>query len=399
MAPLHGGRMDEREPHTEEEEVSLLDYWRVISKFWKLILTLAGTSVLTAVVWSLMMPKIYESTATILAPKESGGAGAGFSALLASSGAAQFLPQIGSNRDVFVAILKSRTMAQDVVERFNLKEYFRTQSIPQAVGAVQGMAKIALSREGTISVAVEATDPQLAADIANFYVSNLDRLFAKLGTSEAGRNRAFIVDRLLQTEKALRQAEETLRRYQERNRTIVLQDQSRVAIDAAALLKGEIIASEVQLEVMKNFATENNPQVIQLKKQITEMKRQLAQMQYGGAMELPGNPGGVEPDFSVPFSRVPQVGLELARLTRDVKVQETVFTLLKQQLEQAKIAEARDTPTVQVLDRAVPAERKSKPKIRLNVMLAGVVSLFAGVFLAFCLEYVEKMRGPRPSPS
>jgi len=125
------------------------------------------------------------------------------------------------------------------------------------------------------------------------------------------------------------------------------------------------------------------------------MKRQLAQMQYSRGLELPSesaNPGQRRQEIYVPTAKVPELGMKLARLTRDVKVQETVFTVLTQQFEQAKIAKARDTPTVQLLDKAVPAERKSKPKTTLNMAIAGALSLFVGIFLAFFLEYLERIR-------
>lgn len=250
---------------------------------------------------------------------------------------------------------------------------------------------------------MEDKDPKLAADIANAYVMNLDRMFSKLGTTDASRQRAFIVDRLEKTEKDLRQAEDALRRFQERNKTIAMEGQARVAVDAAAHLKGQIVAAEVQLEAMRAFATENNPQVQQQTRQLEEMKRQLAQMQYGQGLLLPsekGTSGEQRQEFQVPFAKVPELGMELIRLMREVKVQETVFTLLTQQFEQAKIAEARDTPVVQVLDKAVPAEMKSKPNVKLNMAIAGALSLFMGIFLAFFLEYVERVRKQAPvSPS
>jgi len=189
--------------------------------------------------------------------------------------------------------------------------------------------------------------------------------------------------------------EEALRRFQERNKAVVLDAQLRAGLEAAARVKGELAAAEVQLEVMRLFATENNPQVVQQKRQIEEMKRQLAQMQYGKGLDLPSesvNPGNRRQEIYVPTARVPELGVELARLTRDVKVQETVFGVLTQQFEQVKIAEARDTPVVQALDKAVPAERPSKPSTRVNMAIAGALSLFVGIFLAFFLEYVERIR-------
>jgi len=384
----------------QDDEINLLDYWRVLKKRGWMIIGLVFVSVFTAGFYSyFVMTKIFESKASILGPRESGGGGAGLAAALAASGAGQFLgglmPGGGSSQAVFLAILKSRTMAQDLVERFNLKEYYKAKHTEAAINGVQGATDISVSKEGVISVKVEDKDPKLAAEIANAYVTNLDRLFAKFGTTDASRQRAFIVDRLEKTEKDLRQAEETLRRFQERNKTIAMEGQARVAIDAAAQLKGQIVAAEVQLEAMRVFATENNPQVQQQRRQIEEMKRQLAQMQYGQGLLLPSEkrtPGEQRQEFQVPFAKVPELGMELIRLMREVKVQETVFTLLTQQFEQAKIAEARDTPVVQILDKAVPAERKSKPKTTLNMAIAGALSLFMGIFLAFFLEYVERVR-------
>jgi uncharacterized protein involved in exopolysaccharide biosynthesis len=254
---------------------------------------------------------------------------------------------------------------------------------------------VSLSKEGIISVKVEDTDPQLAADIANFYVVNLDQMLARIATTEASKQRVFVAVRLTETERELRRAEEVLRQFQEKNKVIALQEQARGAVETTAQLKGEIMASEVQLEVMRKFATEANADVIKLKRRIEEMKRHLAQMQYGQGWVLPAenhNPGEPRNEIHIPFAQVPELGLELARLMRDVKVQETVYTLLTQQLEQAKIAEARDMPTVQTLDKAVPADRKSKPKIKLSMAIAGLTSLLAGILLAFFREYLASVK-------
>jgi uncharacterized protein involved in exopolysaccharide biosynthesis len=391
----------------QDDEINLLDYWRVLRKRAWMILGLTFVSVFTAGFYSyFVMTKIYDSKATILPLRESGGGGGAIAAALVSSGAGQFLqglvPGGGSNRDVFLAILKSRTMAQDLVERFNLREYYKAKYIEDAIGGLQGATEITVSKEGAISVKVEDKDPKLAADIANAYPITLDRLFAKLGTTDASRQRAFVADRLDKTEKALRQAEEALRRFQENNKAIVMQEQARSAIEEAARVKGQIVAFEAQLEFFRSFSTEGNPQVVAQRRQIEELKRQLAQMQYGRGMDFPpesANPGQPRREFQIPFTKVPELGMELVRLTREVKVQETVSNLLTAQFEQAKIAEARDTPTVQVLDKAVPAERKSKPKTTLNMAIAGALSLFVAIFLAFFLEYVTRIRKQEAAPA
>jgi len=382
----------------DEEEINLLDYWRVIWKYRWLIGILSSTSVLAALIFGLLSPKIYESRVTILSPRETGSGGL-LSALGAAGIAQQIagvsIPSLVPNRDLLISVLKSRLIAKDVVERFNLKERYKTIALEEVVEAAKNIPKVSATKEGLIEIKVEDTDPKMAADMANFYVERLDGLVSKFGTTAVSRQRRFISGQLEKTGKELKAAEEELRAFQEKNRAVSIGQQASGAIEAAAGLKGEIVASEVQLQVMRNFATESNPDVIRLTRRIGELKRQLGQAQYSAGLDLPAltdNPGHPQKEIYVPTAKMPKLGLELARLTRDLKVQETVYTLLTQQFEQAKIAEAQDSPVVQVLDRAVPAIYKSKPKIKLNMALAGAVSLFLGIFLAFLLEYVERQR-------
>jgi uncharacterized protein involved in exopolysaccharide biosynthesis len=383
-------------------ESNPLEYWRVLSKRKLLVFGLPLVlAFVTGVYNYFIATKIYESTASILAPRESGGGGAGMAAALAASGAGQFIggliPTTGTSRDTFMAILKSQTMAGELLDRFKLQEYYGSKYRSAAIDALQSATQLSVSREGVISIKVEDKDPKLAADIANAYVAHLDRLFVKMGTSEGTKQRAFIADRMEKTEKGLRQAEEALRRFQERNKAVVLTEQSKGAIDVAAKVRAEIAAAEVQLESLRTYATENNPIVAQQRSRLQELKRQLGQMQYG-KLDLPGDAAARDlprQEFHVPFPRVPELSMELVRLSRDVKVQEALFTLLTQQYEQAKIQEAKDAPTVQILDRAVPAERKAKPKTLQSMIVAGIVSLFIAILLAFFCEYRDRSRNRR----
>src|SRR5262245_4818678 len=356
--------MDEERPRPrlDDEEVNLLDYWRVVRQRLRLIAALCAVAVLGTLGYSLQLPKVYQSTVTVLTPTEGGVGGIGLVSALTASGVIQSIPGLSipsltPQRDIFVSILKSRTMAEAAVERFHLQERYEAQFLANAINRLQRSTIVSLSKDGVITVKVEETDPQLAADIANFYVDNLDRMLQRFGATDASKQRIFIAARLVETEQQLRRAEEALRQFQETNKVIALQEQAKGVVETAAQLKGEIMAAEVQLEVMRNFATEANPEMVKLKRRIEEMKRHLSQMQYGKGWMLPAesrNPGEPRKEFYVPFAQFPEVGLEWARLTREVKVQETIYTLLTQHFEQAKIAEARDMPTVRILDKAVP---------------------------------------------
>ena len=373
----------------------ILSYLTVAWRRRRMIVILVVAALVAAAVVSFVLPKMYQSSATIIAPKE-----VSSSALLGGLAASTLLQQVPgvslpsftSSRDLLMSLLKSRTIAQAVIEHFKLQERDRLEFQEDAIRRLQELVAISVSREGVITIRVEDRDSALAAQIANFYVEQLDRMVARYHTGEAGHQRTFLTEQLTGTKARLDESERALRSFQESNRAIVLQEQTRGAIEAAARLKGEIMASEVQLQVIRSFATDANPDVVTLRRRIDEMNRQLARMQYGDGSTRRAADGAGRRDFVVPFSQVPGVGLELARLTREVKVQETMMTLLTQQVEQARIAEAKDLPVVQLLDRAVPAQRASKPRLIVNLAVAGVASLFAAVLLAFVLEYAKNVR-------
>ncbi len=377
---------------TADDEVNLLDYWRVIWKRRWLLGGLFAASVLTAMVVSLLMPKIYESTATLL-PSLDSKEGGGLGALLSAGGAAQglgiSLPGTPATpTDIFVAMLKSRIMADEVIKRFNLMDLYEKKTMQETRKALEGDTRITVAKEKVIKITVEAKSPPLAADIANFYVSNLDRLNRTLNVSKAGQNRAFIERRLTETQVNLVKAEEALKNFQTHNKTVAVEAQSKAMIEAAAMIQAQIAAQEVQIQVMSSYLSPDNPEFTRVRSGIEELKKQLYLLESGrgGKGMLPGD------RLHPAMVTVPGLALDYGRLMREVKVQETLYSLLTSQNEQAKIAEARDTPTVQVLDPAIPAEKKSKPSIRLNMLIAGVLALFLGIFLAFFLEYLERMK-------
>jgi len=378
-----------------EGEATILDYCLVLWRYKWLTVLLVGCSLVGTFIATVFRPRIYESRVSILSPKEAS-AGGVFSSIAAASGLLQqlpamSLPSLAPNRDTVLSILRSRTVAKVVVDRFKLQERYREKFLEDAIEALQGRTVISASKEGVISIRVEDTDAVMAAEIANFYPEELNRLITQFGAGETSRQRVFIAEQLAISKSNLEKAEDSLLRFQERNRTIVLQEQTKGALEAAARLKGEMMATEVQLQVMRNFATESNPEVISLKRRLDEMQRQLAQMQYDEPRSLSSRGGDSRRDIYVPVAKVPEVGMELARHVRDVKVQETLVALLAQQLEQAKIAEAKDLPTVQVLDQAVPAVRHSKPSKRINLGIAGIVSIFVSSCLAFTLDYFNRI--------
>lgn len=380
--------------HTQQE-VTLYDYWRVIAKRKWHIAVFCTVMAAAALIASILLPKIYESTATLLPQLESN-TGLGLGALLSSSAAGTAAQTLGialpgtpaTPTDVFTSLLKSRIMADDVIRRFQLMERFEKQTMQESRKVLEDATRIVVTKEKVIKITVEDKDAQLASDIANFYVSNLDRLNQTLSVSKARENRKFIEQRVSETKLALVKLEEALKDFQTQNRTVAIEAQSKAMIEATAMIQAQIMSQEVQLQVMGTYLASDHPEIARMKSSLGELRKQLQIMESGKSRKdhLPGD------NLRPAITSVPTLALEYGRLTRDLKVHETLYALLISQYEQAKLAEARDTPTVQVLDPAIPAERKSRPKVLLNVLIAGVLSLLIGIFWAFLREAMNRRK-------
>jgi uncharacterized protein involved in exopolysaccharide biosynthesis len=223
-------------------------------------------------------------------------------------------------------------------------------------------------------------------------VKELDRVNQETNISQAKNARIFIEERLAQTKKDLTQAEESLRKFQEENKAVSLDEQMRASIEGAADLKAQMVAAEIELNVLRKTMFPSHPQIQGLKSRINEIKKQLDIWEFGNQKEESEE----EKILDVPFSQVPTLSMKFARLVREVKIQSAVFELLTNQYEQYKIQETRDTPTIQVLDKAIPPERRSKPKRAVLVGLAGILSLLTSVVFVFGLEYFKKSEERNP---
>ena len=255
--------------------------------------------------------------------------------------------------DVFVAVLKSRSVADRIVERFDLVYRYKARDPEKAVLELEGHVKFRVGDEGTIAIVAEDLDPKTAAAIANAYVEELDRFNRQTRTTSAKRTRAFIEVRLDSAKKDLAAAEDRLRDYQLRRNLPAMSPADRGDADVGARLMAQKIALEVKLQVLRQSLAEDSEEVRRVRQELAAIERQV---------------GGL-----------PRAGVEIMRLWRDVKVQEQVFELLTAQLEEARIRETRDAPTVQVLDPAKIPLHKSRPK-RAHVVIAGfLLGVFGGL--------------------
>jgi uncharacterized protein involved in exopolysaccharide biosynthesis len=379
----------------EKEKISLYSYLSIIVGYRRFILlNFLGVCVAVAIL-SLFLPSWYSANTTILPPQREK-LGLGLASSLAGGisefGTSMSLPLMVSPSDVLGAILKSRAVALAVIEKENLMKTYHTKTKENALRELFSHTEVKVTPEGLISLSFEDKDRVKAAGVANRFVEELDRVNRETNISQAKNARIFIEERLVQTKKDLTKAEEDLRKFQEENKAVSLDAQMKASIEGAADLKAQMVAAEIELNLLSKNMSPSHPQILGLKSKINELKRQLDIWELGN----PKEESGEKKILDVPFSQVPTLSLKLARLVREVRIQSSVFELLTNQYEQYKIQETRDTPTIQVLDKAVPPERRSKPKRTFLVGLAGVLSLFTSVVFVFGLEYFKKSKQRNP---
>jgi len=365
----------------EADEISLLDLAIVLAKHKKLILGLPLVAAIIAVIVTLLMPNIYTGVTRILPPQQSQSTAAAM--LIQLGGLADIAGQslgIKNPNDLYVGMLKSRTVADTLIDRFGLKKVYDENTYHYARMELEKRTMVASGRDGIIKVEVEDKDPKRAAAIANGYVEELYKLTQTLAVTEASQRRLFFERQLDQTRKNLANAEAAARQGLEKGGLVVIDAQGRGMVETTARLRGQIAVKEIQISAMRAFATGQNPDLKQAQHELEAMKEELAKMEgTASGRDKAGNVGKAD-------------GMDNLRLLRDVKYFETIFELLAKQYEIARIDEARDASLIQVLDKAVEPERKSKPKRALIVILSALVAGFITVSWAFVAEALEKAR-------
>jgi uncharacterized protein involved in exopolysaccharide biosynthesis len=359
---------------------------RRLRLFWDRRRTIALAGILGAVVSSaaaFLIPSRYTSTARLMPPDQSssstamlaaltgGMAGGRGSALGALAGDMLGLKNSG---DLFVGVLQSRTVEDNLINKFNLRKEYGDKLIEDARKDLEKKTGISTDRKSGIIV-IEVTDysASKAAAMVQEYIDGLNRVVTKLNTSSASREREFLESRLGQVRNDLESAERNFSTFASKNTAIDIPAQGKALIEAAATLEGQLIATQTELESLRQVYTQNNVRVKATQARIDELRRQLQKL-GGSANSEPSNSSDIA-DQSIPSIRqLPLLGVPYADLYRDTKVQEAIYEALTEEYELAKVQEAKETPSVKILDAADVPQKKSFPP---RVMIIILGSLFA----------------------
>jgi tyrosine-protein kinase Etk/Wzc len=365
---------------TEDDELSLSDILAVFRPHAKTLLAIwLGASVMGYGA-SFLLPVIYTAKAKVLPPQSSGG---GLSAMLSQlpAGLAGAAGGLGKDQgQLYIGLLGTTTLANRMVERFDLKHHYRKESMGDTRDALLKQSVFTSGKDTLISIEVDDEDPKLAAKIANTYPEELNHLLQSAAISDASLRRKFFEEQLRKTKQDLSDAEINFKQLQEKTGIMRLEDQGRAVISAAATLRAQMTAKQVELQAIKISATEESSEARRLRAELDALQTQLMRVEQGSDET---KTEAADP-FNLNVNKIPSKGMEYMRRYRDLKFQETMYELMVKQYEIAKMEEARTSQTVQLIDPALVPERKSKPKRSVVAALSGLsILLLSSIYIFF----------------
>jgi tyrosine-protein kinase Etk/Wzc len=305
----------------------------------------------------------------------------GLGGLIGMSGVGQSLGLHDPN-DMYIAMLRSRTVADRMIDRFSLMSVYGKNFRVDARKELDNDTQITSGKDQIISISVEDRSPERAAKMANAYVEELEKLTRTLAVTDAARRRLFFEQEVKSANDQLSTAELALKRAEEKTGIIQLDSQAKVMLEGYADLRAQVTAKEVQVQSMRSFATPENPDLKRAEQELNALRGQLATFEHGK---------GGQSSVDLALEKVPSAGLEYVRKLREVKYREALFELLTKQYEAARIDQARDTSIVQVLDKAVAPEKKSWPKRGLIVGLVILLALLLSIPGVHLLEILRRV--------
>lgn len=371
----------------EQTEVSLLDTLVLLLRHKRFLLRFVLGTALLATVIAFLLPVRYEAKLVLMPPQQNSSMSSALLGQLGSLGSLASLAggSLGmkNQSDMYVALLTSRTVEDAMIQRFNLMSEYDEKRMSDTRDKLESRTSVTASaKDGLIRITLEDRDPKRAAEMANGYVEEFRKLSASLAITEAARRRLFFDQQLRQAKDDLAVAEEAFKRTQQSTGVLQIDSQARSLIESAAILRGQVVAKQVQIQGMRSFAAEDNPNLILAKQELAALQAQLQRLT--GSQQDEGS------DLMLSKGRASQAGLEYLRSLREVKYRETVFALLAKEYEIAKLDEAREGSIIQVVDPAVVPDKKSFPKRMFIILGATLLSFFLASFWIVLRESLSR---------
>ena len=382
-------------PYEEEQELSLLDIFNILWRRRGLIFLLTFLFGAAATTYAFMAPFIYRAECRVLPPGSGRGGGlmsqlGGFADLVGLSGTS-------TNGQMLVGILKGNSVVDVIIDKFNLMEEYKEEIRLNARQAVlNNLEAEEDTKSGIVSVAFLNEDPQKAADIANEFVKQLQEKMSEIATRDAQEKRQFFEDQLNQAQQQLIEAENAMMKYQQNSGVLALGSQTASLLGSIASIRSQIAAKNVEISSLSSYARKDNPRLKLAQSQLEAMTRELHRLEEEQRRTERRQQGRIlSGDILSSLGNVPEISVEYMRYERDLRFANVKYDTMLRQYENAKLSEASDFSTVQIVDPATPPDWKFKPK-RAQIMIIGTMLGFAlGVFWAFISESLRASRASR----
>lgn len=388
---ISGMSNKENNSNSFEFEINFFDVLVFLGKRKLVIIAVTAIFTILGIVFSLIQTEVYEGTAVIMPPADNSIGGSISASILKDLpiGKLGGLSASKNMENIYMAILKSRTLQLDVIQKFNLAKVYKFDKLKKFY--IEDLIKVFnkhvnydIADEGTMSITVEDEHPKQAAAMANYIAGKLNDIYKKLTIETAHNNRTFIESRLSIVRDSLALCEQQFLDFQKTNKVYKFDDQAKATIDAEATIEAKILSSQLELDLSKKIYPENNPQRNELEMTINALESQRK-----------GLTDEHLSDILIPLGQAPELGLEFVRLKRNLAIQEKLFEFITQQYEEAKIEESKNTPTVQLLDPADIPQKRSKPHRTKIVFIAFGIGTIASFILLAIIEYFSYLKSQK----
>lgn len=374
-----------------EGEVHLLDLAIDLAKHKNLIIGLPLVAAVIAALLSFTLPSIYKASTKLMPPQQAQSSAAAVLSQLGGGlgGLAAGVAGLKSPNDLYIGMLRSRTIANNLVERFQLGKEYGIESPELIRKKLEVSTAISSGKDGLITIEVEGKNQKLVAILANGYVEELLKLTRILAVTEASQRRMFYERQMEQTKSNLAEAEVQLKGGLDQYGVINVDSESRAVMETVARLKAQVSAKEIQLNSIEAFVTKTNSSYRRLSEELRSLRQELVALESGRANAA--NNGQEKSEVGNNL----RPGFENIKLLRDLKYHQMLYEILAKQYEIARLDEAKEPSIIQVLDPAIEPERRYKPQRTVIVMLTGLAVLILTVAWSIVFEAKHRaMRDP-----
>lgn len=353
-------------------EVSLIEALVELVRYKRLIAMVTSSVILLGVLYCLTLPTLYTSTTKIMTPQQAQSSAALLMSQLTNSGAGSLAAVAGGGlglknpNDLYLGLLGSRPVADAIIQEFGLVNEYQSKDMTAARRTLADRTQMTTDKSGFLAVSVADSDKQRAAEIANAYTKQLRIITKTLAVTEASERRLFYEEQLKQAREALVAAELAFQQVQQQKGLIQLDAQARAMIESLSALRAEVAAKQVEVEALRSYSTEHNPDVQLAERELTSLEAEETNLEQRN--QVPGIAG-------LGLGNVPAAGLEYLRAAHEVQYQQALFDMLMKQYDAAKLDESKDAAIIQVVEPAIAPNQKSSPH-RLLILIGFAIAGF-----------------------